>query len=308
MINNNLKDTIWVEKYRPKNLSEFVGNEDVITKFKSYIQNGDIPHLLLYGKPGSGKTTLAKIITSNIDCDFLYINASDENNIETVRNKIKTFSVSVGFKDIKIVVLDEADYITVQGQAALRNLMEVNYKHTRFILTCNYHTRIIDPIISRCQTFEIRPLSKKDIAVRLAHILDKENIQYEINDEFKTLIDMHYPDIRKTINEAQKYSKNSKLSVDKNSLIESDYRLKIIDILQNEKSKFNKVRQLVANNNIKEFSDLYRLLYDNIENIVNKESVGESIVLISEGEYQDAFVVDKEITFMSTIYRLIGNK
>ena len=200
MINDKIKNTLWTEKYRPTTLKDFVGNDDVITKFKSYLKEGDIPHLLLYGKPGCGKTTLAKIVTSNIDCDYLYINASDENNIDTVRNKIKTFSVSVGFKDIKIIVLDEADYITVQGQAALRNLMEVNSKHTRFILTCNYHTRIIDPIISRCQTFEIRPLSKKDIAFRLAYILDNEGITYEVNEEFKTLIDMHYPDIRKTIN------------------------------------------------------------------------------------------------------------
>jgi len=307
MINDKIKNTLWTEKYRPTTLKDFVGNDDVITKFKSYLKEGDIPHLLLYGKPGCGKTTLAKIVTSNIDCDYLYINASDENNIDTVRNKIKTFSVSVGFKDIKIIVLDEADYITVQGQAALRNLMEVNSKHTRFILTCNYHTRIIDPIISRCQTFEIRPLSKKDIAFRLAYILDNEGITYEVNEEFKTLIDMHYPDIRKTINEAQKYSKNGKLVVDKSSLVESDYRLKIIDILSNEKDKFNKIRQLVANNGIKEFSDLYKLLYENIDKFTSKDSIGESIILIAEGEYQDAFVIDKEITFMATIYRLVGN-
>lgn len=307
----NKKDTLWVEKYRPKTLDDFVGEDNIKSKFKSYIEQGDIPHLLLYGKAGTGKTTLAKIIVGNIDCDYIYINASDENNIETVRNKIKNFSVSVGFKDLKVIILDEADYITPQAQAALRNLMEVNSKHTRFILTCNYHTRIIEPIISRCQTFEIRPLSKPEIAQRLAYILHSEKIDFGENGDlkdFKAVIDVNYPDIRKTINEAQKSIENGKLVVDKKSMIESDYRLKIIEILKNENNKFNKVRQVVADNGIKEFSDLYRLLYDNIDDIVPKNSIGEAIVIIAENQYQDAFSIDKEIPFMATIYRLIGEK
>lgn len=307
----NKKDTLWVEKYRPKTLDDFVGEDNIKSKFKNYIDQGDIPHLLLYGKAGTGKTTLAKIIVGNIDCDYIYINASDENNIETVRNKIKNFSVSVGFKDLKVIILDEADYITPQAQAALRNLMEVNSKHTRFVLTCNYHTRIIEPIISRCQTFEIRPLSKPEIAQRLAYILHTEKIDFGEDGnlkDFKAVIDVNYPDIRKTINEAQKCVKDGKLVVDKKSMIESDYRLKIIEILKNENNKFNKIRQIVADNGIKEFSDLYRLLYDNIDGIVSKNSIGESIVIIAENQYQDAFAIDKEITFMSLIYRLIGEE
>ena len=209
------------------------------------------------------------------------------------------------------ILTHNCDYITPQAQAALRNLMEVNSKHTRFILTCNYHTRIIDPIVSRCQTFEIRPLSKPEIAVRLSYILTKEGITYGENKnlkDFKAIIDVNYPDIRKIINEAQKFSKDGKLVVDRESLIESDYRLKIIEILKKEKNKFNKIRQLVADNSIKEFSDLYRLVYENIDDIVDKENIGESIIVIAENEYQDAFVVDKEITFMAMVYRLVGNK
>ena len=153
---------LWVEKYRPQTLDTYVGNEHLVKKAGSYIKNDDIPHLLLYGKAGTGKTTLAKLIVNQIDCDYLYINASDENNVDTVRTKIKTFASSIGFKKWKVVILDECDYITPNAQAALRNLMEVFSSHCRFILTCNYLERMLQPIVSRCQTYNISPPSKKD--------------------------------------------------------------------------------------------------------------------------------------------------
>ena len=161
-----MSHSLWVEKYRPKDLSTYIGNEHLKSKVRIYLESEDVPHLLLYGKAGTGKTTLAKIITSNIDCDYLYINASDENNVDNVRTKIKNFASSVGFKSLKVIILDEADFLTPNAQAALRNLMETFSKHTRFVLTCNYVERIIDPIQSRCQSFKVVPPSRKEVALQ----------------------------------------------------------------------------------------------------------------------------------------------
>ena len=149
---------LWVERYRPQDLSTYVGNEHLKTKVERFLDDGNIPHLLLYGRAGGGKTTLAKIIVNNTECDYLYINASDERNIDLVRDKLKTFASSVGFKPMKVVILVEADYLNVNSaQTALRYLMETFSAHCRFILTCNYVEKIIDPIQSRCQTYKIVP-------------------------------------------------------------------------------------------------------------------------------------------------------
>ena len=168
-----MSNTIWVEKYRPTNLDSYIGNEHLKSKVEIYLESGDLPHLLLYGKAGTGKTTLAKLLVKNIECDCLYINASDENNVDTVRTKVKQFASTIGFKDLKIIILDECDYITPNAQAALRNLMETFSKHCRFILTCNYVERIIDPIQSRCQSFQIIPPDRKEVAFHLSNILKK---------------------------------------------------------------------------------------------------------------------------------------
>ena len=148
-----MSNSLWVEKYRPKNLENYIGNEHLKSKVEHYLESGDVPHLLLYGKAGTGKTTLAKLIINNIECDYLYINASDENNVDTVRTKVKNFASTIGFKDTKVIILDECDYITPNAQAALRNLMETFSKHCRFILTCNYVERIYYPTNIRVSTF-----------------------------------------------------------------------------------------------------------------------------------------------------------
>ena len=168
----NSKHTLWVEKYRSQNLDTYVGNEGVKAFISKCITNNDIPHLLLYGKPGTGKTTLAKLITKNIKCDVMYINASDERGIDTIRDKIVDFASVNSFNPIKVVILDESDYITPQAQAALRNVMETYSVKTRFVLTANYAERIIDPLKSRCQTFHIEPPSKGDVAKHIAGLLD----------------------------------------------------------------------------------------------------------------------------------------
>ena len=182
MMNQNREHTLFVEKYRPVSLENYIGNQHLKTKVSKYINTGDIPHLLLHGKAGTGKTTLAKLLVSNIDCDQMYINASDTNSVDTVRNQIKVFASSVGFKDLKVIILDECDFLTPNAQAALRNLMETFSRHCRFILTCNYVERIIDPIQSRCQSYQIIPPSKKEVAIHTSKILNTEGITYDNND------------------------------------------------------------------------------------------------------------------------------
>ena len=302
----NNSNTLWVEKYRPYSLDTYIGNEHLKSKVTIYLQNNDLPHLLLYGKAGTGKTTLAKILVKNIECDYLYINASDENSVDTVRNKVRHFASTVGFKDLKVIILDECDYITPNAQAALRNLMETFSKHCRFILTCNYVERIIDPIQSRCQLFQIIPPSKVEVAQRLNQILEEEEINYELQD-LKILIDSNYPDIRRTINSAQRNVVNLQLKLDTNSIIQNDYKLKLLEILkiQDKKNAFKNIRQLVADSQIRDFADLFRLLYDEVDSY-GKGHVAECILVIAKYELSDSQVVDKEINAMAMIIELLG--
>jgi replication factor C small subunit len=174
--------SLWVERYRPTKLEDYVGNEHLKSKVEGYLESGDVPHLLLYGKAGTGKTTLAKLIVNSVECDYMIINASDENNADTVRNKVKNFASSMGFKPFKIIIMDEFDYMTPNAQAILRNLMETFSKHCRFILTCNYVEKVIDPIQSRCQSFQIVPPTKKDVAIQMSKILKAENIEFDVKD------------------------------------------------------------------------------------------------------------------------------
>ena len=301
-----MSNTLWVEKYRPSSIGTYIGNEHLLDKVAVYLESGDLPHLLLYGRAGTGKTTLAKILVKNIECDYLYINASDENNVDTVRTKVKNFASTVGFKDLKVIILDECDYITPNAQAALRNLMETFSKHCRFILTCNYVERIIEPIQSRCQIFEIIPPSKPEVAQRLNQILEEEEINYELQD-LKILIDSNYPDIRRTINSAQRNVINLQLKLDTVSIIQNDYKLKLLEILktQDKKNAFKNVRQLIADSQIRDFADLFRLLYDEVDTY-GKGHIAECILIIAKYELSDGQVIDKEINAMAMIIELLG--
>ena len=304
MIKNN--HTLWVEKYRPTTLDTYIGNEHLKSKVSVYLESGDLPHLLLFGKAGTGKTTLAKLLVNNIECDYMYINASDENNVDTVRTKVKNFASTVGFKDMKIIILDECDYITPNAQAALRNLMETFSKHCRFILTCNYVERIIDPIQSRCQSFQIIPPSKGEVAKHTHDILLSENVTHEM-DDLKVLIDSGYPDIRRIINSSQRNVVNGKLKLDTTSIIQNDYKLKLLKILktQNKKTAFKDIRQLLLDNKITDFADLFRLLYDEVDDW-GKGHVAECILIIARYELSDGQVVDKEINAMAMLIELLG--
>ena len=306
MMNQNREHTLFVEKYRPVSLENYIGNEHLKTKVSKYINTGDIPHLLLHGKAGTGKTTLAKLLVSNIDCDQMYINASDENNVETVRNKIKVFASSVGFKDLKVIILDECDFLTPNAQAALRNLMETFSKHCRFILTCNFVERIIDPIQSRCQSYQIIPPSKKEVAVHTSNILNTEGVTYDNND-IVTMVNSSYPDIRRIINSVQRNIVDNNLIVDTESLVQNDYKLQVLEILetQDKKLAFKNLRQLLADSQIRDYADLFRLLYDEIDSY-GKGHIAEVILTIAKYELSDAQVVDKEINAMAMLIEILN--
>ncbi len=293
-----MSNTLWTEKYRPSSIDTYIGNEHLLDKVSVYLESGDLPHLLLYGRAGTGKTTLAKILVKNIECDYLYINASDENNVDTVRTKVKNFASTVGFKDYKIIILDECDYI--------RNLMETFSKHCRFILTCNYVERIIEPIQSRCQSFQITPPSKKDVAVHLSNILQNENVKFEI-DDVATIVNGTYPDIRKVINTSQRNVVSNSLKLDTGSIIQNDYKLKLLEILktQDKKNAFKNIRQLIADSQIRDFADLFRLLYDEVDSY-GQGHIAECILVIAKYELSDSQVVDKEINVMAMLIELLG--
>ena len=303
---NEIKHSLWVEKYRPTTMETYIGNEHLKSKVSIYLDSGDLPHLLLYGRAGTGKTTLAKLLVNNIDCDYLYINASDENSVEVVRDKVKNFASTLGFQEMKVIILDECDYITPNAQAALRNLMETFSKNCRFILTCNYVERIIDPIQSRCQSFQIIPPDRKQVAQHLSNILDNENIKYEL-DNIVTIVNGGYPDIRRVINGAQRQVVNNELVIDKNTIIQNDYKLQVLEILekQDKKNSFKNIRQLLADSKVTDFSDLFRLLFDTVDDW-GKGHIAESILILSKYQQSDAIVVDKEINVMAMFTEIIG--
>jgi len=299
--------SLWVERYRPNKLDDYVGNEHLKEKVAGYLESGDVPHLLLYGKAGTGKTTLAKLIVNSIECDYMIINASDENNADTVRNKVKNFASSMGFKPFKIIIMDEFDYMTPNAQAILRNLMETFSKHCRFILTCNYVEKVIDPIQSRCQSFQIVPPTKKDVAIQMSKILKAENIEFDVKD-LVPIIDSAYPDIRKVINTCQLNSAKGKLKVDVQNLSENDYTMKVVDILKSnddKRNKYMKVRQAIIDSKATDFSDLYTVLYDKVDEYAGANTSGV-ILLLGDGVAKSAVAIDKEIIAASTLIQILN--
>ena len=303
----NPSHTIWNEKYRPNTLDTYVGNGIIKSTFQQYIDTNDVPHLLLYGDAGSGKTTLAKIVANTIAKDnYIYINASDENSVDTVRDKIKQFASSIGFGGLKLIILDESDYLTPNAQAALRNVIETFSKTTRFILTCNYIDKIIDPIQSRCQIFNIVPPSKKEVAQHLVKILEDESVNYE-KDNLVTIINQSYPDIRRVINTTQRCVIGGVLKLDESTLVEHNYLSSILDFLKsnkNKKEKFDGIRQLLADNHVRDYNQLFRYLYDNVDTFSNG-FVSTIILIIAESQYKDSFVVDHEINAMAMFIQII---
>lgn len=296
-----------VEKYRPNILENYVGNENIKTQIQRYLDQDDIQNLCFYGPAGTGKTTLAKIIVKNLDCDYLYINASDERGIETVRDKVQGFASTASFKSLKVVILDEADYLTIQAQATLRNIIETFSRTTRFILTCNYVERLIDPLKSRCQTLKIVPPSKKEIAKHLGWILVEEKIDFEfvsILEDLRDIVNKSYPDIRDMLNTIQLFTKDGVLEVDKSVVVSSKYMASILKELMEKKPNFTTIRQHLVDSGTKDFEELYRYLFDNVDKYAPGRE-GSIFIVLNEYLYQSQFRIDKEINISACLYKII---
>ena len=308
----NTEHSLLVEKYRPTVLENYVGNVNIKKTISKYLEQNDIQNFIFYGPAGTGKTTLAKLIVNNLECDYVYINASDERGIETIRDKVSSFASVASFKPLKVVILDEADFLTIQAQASLRNIIETFSRTTRFILTCNYVERIIDPLQSRCQVLKVVPPTKKITALHLLKILDQENIKHT-DEDIISIVNQFYPDLRKCINAIQANTVDSQLKLDKSVLVSSNYIDKVIEALSAKwnptfnDNKFKEIRQIIANANIDDFDELFRALFDRAnEYLPGKE--GTVALLINDHQYEANFRIDKEINIMSLIQNLINNK
>jgi len=297
------ENTLYVERFRPTTLEHFVGNENIKDTIQKYLDQGDIQNFIFYGSAGCGKTTLAKIIVKNLDCDYLYINASDENGIDTIREKVKGFASAASWKGIKVVILDEADFITIQGQAALRNVIETFSRSTRFILTCNFIERIIDPLQSRCQTLKIVPPTKQDVYNHLVWILEEQlSIDY-YPDGLKSLIVKYYPDMRKMLNVLQMSVKDGIIELDETVLTSNNYIKEVLKELAGKKS-WIAIRQIIADSNVKDFEELYRSLFEYAPKYAPGKE-GMVAIILNEHLYQANFRIDKEINVMSAIAKII---
>ena len=303
---------LWVERYRPTTMDKFIGNDNVKVMFNQFIKRGDIPHILLFGPAGTGKTSLAKLLTKNIPCDVLYMNASDQNGVEDVRIKMKNYACSAGFKPLKVIILDEADRLTGDAQGILRNMLESYSAHTRFILTCNYAEKMIVPIVSRMQTFEIKPLSKKDVALRLVEILKNEKVSFT-QDDIIFIVNTYYPDIRKIINFAQQstldgQNNERKIAISKENAIETDMLIKLTELLKNPNKAgvFDDIRQLSTEFDAASLEPIYRYLYDHVEEYAKGK---EAIVIyeLAESMYQSGQVMPKvrDIPFVAGLYKIL---
>lgn len=297
---------LWAEKYRPQNLEGFIGNESVKENVQNFIDQKDLPHLLFYGTAGTGKTTLAKLLVKQIPCDHIYINASDERTIDTIRDKIVGFASTVSFEPLRIIILDEADYLPALSQAALRNVMETYSTHSRFILTCNYIERMTSPIVSRCGGgMKIEPPCKEGIAEHLAMILSMEEVQFKVED-IAFIVNSYYPDVRKIINFAQQNTAEKKLKIAAENCVEHDYREKLLQLLKTPKKAgvFDELRQLVADAQFSNYDEVYRYLFDKVSEYARGKEP-QIILELADSVYQSSLVFEKEITFVAMMQKIL---
>jgi replication factor C small subunit len=298
----NKQHTLWIEKYRSQTLEQYIGNDTVKARIADCIAKNDIPHFIFAGSAGTGKTTLAKLIIKNIQCDYLYLNASDENGIDVIRDKVKGFASTASFQPLKVVILDEADFLTQPAQAALRNLIEEYSAYTRFILTCNYLERLIEPLQSRCEVHMLKPPTKGSVAKHLClNVLDVEGITYDMKDVAQ-VINIFYPDVRSILKTLQQCSQSGTLVVD---TIDDNWCKQLIQILNKRDSKaWYQVRQLVADSQIDDFQTAYRYMFEHLSEFSYGHDAELSVIL-DDFIWRAGVVPDKEINFAACIAKIL---
>lgn len=298
---------LWTEKYRPKTVSDYVFRDDAQRRqVDSWIKEGSIPHLLLSGAAGIGKTTLAKVLCHELgieDYDILEINASRDNNVDTVRDKIVNFVQMIPFGPFKVVLLDEADYLTPNAQAILRGVMEQYSSTARFILTCNYPNRIIPAIHSRCQGYHVEKTDQTEFTARVATILVTEGVEFDL-DTLDTYVKAAYPDLRKCINMVQQNVQGDKLSTPTAEADGGDYRIEMVELFK--KGKIPEARKLVCSKaRPEEIEDIFRWMYDNLELFGETEETKDSaLLIIKQGLVDHTLIADPEINLAATLVKL----
>jgi replication factor C small subunit len=301
-----MKD-LWVEKYRPKTIDGYVFRDDHQRKqIATWIKDKSIPHLLLSGVAGIGKTTLAKILIHEIgieDYDVLEINASRTNSVEDVRDKITNFVQMIPFGPFKVVLLDEADYLSPNAQAALRGVMEEYHTTARFILTCNYPNRIIPALHSRCQGFHVERTDQTEYTARVATILVEENIEFDL-DTLDLYVKVAYPDLRKCIQLVQQNSTEGKLeSPNKGDAGGADWKFDMVDLFK--AGKINEARKMLCGKlRAEEMEEVYRWLYDNLSIFGEEQKQDSAILIIKQGLVDHTICVDSEVNLAATLVKL----
>ena len=298
---------LWVEKYRPKKVNGYVFRDDAQRKqVQQWIKDQTIPHLLFSGNAGIGKTTLARILFNELDIndlDIMEINASRENNADTIRDKITNFVQMIPFGPFKVVLLDEADYLTPNAQAILRGVMEEYHTTARFILPCNYPNRIIPAIHSRCQGFHVAKVDQTEFTARVAEILITEEVDFDI-DTLDTCVKATYPDLRECINTVQMNSQEGKLvKPNEADTGEADWKIHMVELFK--AGKISEARKLLCGSvRPEEMEDIFRWLYDNIELFGDEEKQNSAVLTIKQGLVDHTLVVDPEINLAATLIRL----
>ena len=298
---------LWVEKYRPKKIDEYVFRDDHQRKqVQQWLKEKTIPHLLFSGTAGIGKTTLAKVLLNELqvnDLDVLEINASRTNSVDEVRTNIINFVQMIPFGEFKVVLLDEADYLSPNAQAALRGVMEEYHTTSRFILTCNYPNRVIPALHSRCQGFHIERIDQTEFTARVAEILMQEGVTPDLN-TLDTYVKATYPDLRKCINTVQMNTQEGKLiEPQKADTGDLDYKLQMVELFK--AGKITEARKLVCSQaRPDEIEDIYKWLYDNISLFGEEQKQEKAILIIKQGLVDHSFVADPEINLSATMIKL----
>ena len=303
-----MEHLLWTEKYRPKNIEDCILPERLKKPFQEYVTQKNIPNLLLTGGAGVGKTTVAKAMCNEIGCDFMIINGSDENGIDMVRNKITNYASSMSFTGgRKVIIIDEADYLSANAQAAFRNAIEEFAGNCSFIFTCNFKNKIIEPLHSRCAVIEftLKASEKSSMAAqffkRIQTILSDEEIAYE-TPVVAELIKKHFPDFRRVINELQRFSKFGKIDT---GVLAQIIDVSLADIIKFIKDNdFGAIRKWVASNDVDPAS-LYRKLYDNLYEVLKPQSIPQAVIIIADYQYKQAFVADQEINLVACLTELM---